>query len=44
MTEFILDLAEVTPLKLIISQVIIWGIAVIYTFRAVKKSEKDSLK
>lgn len=35
--ETFLDLAEVTPLKLIASQIIIWGIAAVYTYRAVQK-------
>lgn len=35
--ETFLDLAEVTPFKLIASQIIIWGIAILYTYRAVQK-------
>ena len=37
MKEWIKDLAEVTPIKLIISQLIIWGLALIYTWRKTKK-------
>jgi hypothetical protein len=37
MNETLLDLLEVTPLKLIISQVVIWGIALIYTYRNADK-------
>jgi len=40
MKEFLKDLAEATPFKIIISQVIIWGTALIYTFRKTKKNVK----
>jgi hypothetical protein len=39
MSEVLLDLAEVTPLKLILSQVVIWGIALLYTYRITRKKK-----